>query len=100
MITTDRREIAIDCLVRNASGDGVKLVVPNTTSLPDQFELHIPRWQGAYRVRARWRQLEEVGVEIERPQQSAAPVPLALARRVKQLEAENAALKRRLAGSE
>jgi len=96
-ITTDRRLIAIDCIVRNTSGTGAKLVVPNATLLPEEFELHIPRKNSAYRVCTRWRRLLDVGVEIMPMEASDAPVPLALARRLKRLEAENVGLKRQLA---
>jgi hypothetical protein len=99
-ITTDRRLIAIDCVVRNTSGAGARLAVPHATLLPDEFELHIPKKNCAYRVRACWRRTEEVGVEIVPLEVADAPIPLTLARRLKILEAENAALKRRLAGTD
>ena len=47
--------MTIDCVVRDTSGVGARLVVPNATLLPDTFELHIPSRQSAYRVRTRWR---------------------------------------------
>jgi hypothetical protein len=96
-ITTDRRLIAIDCLVRNTSGAGARLVVPHATLLPEEFELHIPRKNSAYRVRACWRRLEDVGIEIMPLAACDAPVPLALARRVRTLETENAGLRKQLA---
>jgi hypothetical protein len=99
-ITTDRRLISIDCVVRNMSGAGAKLVVPNATLLPDEFELHIAKRETASRVRARWRRERELGVEIVPLAAEQAPVPLALARRIKRLEAENAGLKRRLGEDE
>ena len=99
-ITTDRKLIAIDCVVRNTSGAGAKLVVPNPTLLPDILELHIPRKNVAYRVRACWRHLDDVGVEIMPLELADAPVPLAMARRLKRLEAENVALRRQLSGNE
>jgi hypothetical protein len=99
-ITTDRRLIAIDCVVRNTSGSGAKLIVSNATLLPDVFELHIPRKNSAYRVRACWRQLDHVGVEIMPLEESEAPVPLAMARRLRRLEEENTALRRQLGTSE
>src|SRR6266545_2930225 len=86
VITTDRRLTGLDCLVRNTSGAGAKIVLPHTALLPDHFELHIPFKRSAYRVRARWRRLEEIGVEIVPLQASAAPVPLALARQIRQLQ--------------
>jgi len=73
-ITTDRRLIAIDCVVRNTSGTGARLVVPHATLLPDIFELHIPKKNCAYRVRACWRQTEDVGVEVVGAEDVAAPV--------------------------
>jgi hypothetical protein len=99
-ITTDRRLIAIDCVVRNLSGAGAKLVVPNAVLLPDEFELHIAKRDSASRVRARWRRERELGVEVMPLALHAAPVPLALARRIKRLEAENAGLRRRLGEGE
>jgi hypothetical protein len=97
-ITTDRRLIAMDCVVRNTSGAGARLIVADSTLLPDVFDLHIPRKDSAYRVRACWRQLGHVGVEIMPMDAGAAPIPLVMARRLKRLEAENAQLKRRLNG--
>jgi hypothetical protein len=97
-ITTDRRLIAIDCVVRNTSGAGARLVVPHATLLPDVFELHIPKKNSAYRVHTRWRGAGDVGVEVMPLDATEAPIPLTLARRLKVLEAENAALRRQLAG--
>ncbi|HLH89172.1 MAG TPA: PilZ domain-containing protein [Xanthobacteraceae bacterium] len=96
LITTDRRLIAIDCVVRNMSGAGAKLRVANATLLPEEFELHIAKTETASRVRTRWRREHELGVEIIPLAAHDAPVPLALARRIKRLEAENAGLKQRL----
>jgi hypothetical protein len=97
-ITTDRRLIAIDCVVRNTSGSGARLVIPHATLLPDVFELHIPKKNTAYRVRTCWRGEGDVGVEIMPLDAADAPTPLTLARRLKILEAENAALRRKLSG--
>ena len=99
-ITTDRRLISIECVVRNTSGAGARLAVPHATLLPDVFELHIPKKNCAYRVRTAWRGADDVGVEILPLDAVDAPIPLTLARRLKILEAENAALKRQLSGSE
>ena len=95
-IVTDPRLTAINCLVRNTSGAGARLVVASGALLPDEFDLHIPKTQAQYRVRARWRRSEELGVEVAPAPVAAAPVALELARRIKRLEAENAGLKRRL----
>jgi len=94
-ITTDHRLIAIDCVVRNMSGKGAKILVPSTSLVPDEFVLHITSRETAYRMRPRWRTHCALGVEVV-PLADNAPVPLAAARRKKQLEAENAKLKGRL----
>ena len=97
-ITTDRRLISIECVVRNTSGRGARLVVPSATLVPEIFELHIPKKNSAYRVRTCWRGADGVGVEIMPLDAADAPIPLTLARRLKILEAENAALRRQLSG--
>lgn len=99
-ITTARKLTSIDCVVRNTSGAGARLVVANATMLPDTFELHIPRKNTAFRVRARWRRLEDVGVEVMGFDASDAPIPITLARRLKKLETENAEFKRRLSDTD
>jgi hypothetical protein len=95
-ITTDHKLIAIDCVVRNMSGKGAKLLVPSTTLIPDEFVLHITSRDTAYRMRPRWRSHRALGVEVVPLTDDRAPVPLASARRMKALEAENIGLKRRL----
>jgi len=95
-ITTDHKLIAIDCVVRNMSGKGAKLIVSNTTLVPDEFILQITSRETAYRVRPRWRGERALGVEVMPLAADHAPVPLAAARRIKQLEAENAGLRRQL----
>jgi hypothetical protein len=96
-ITTDARLTGLDGVVRNTSDAGARLAVPATATIPNQFELYIPHRQTACVVRTRWRRCDEVGVEIEAAQPDAAPISLALARRAKLAEAENARLKRLLA---
>ncbi len=99
-ITTERRLISIDCVVRNTSGSGARLDVPHAALLPEVFELHIPKKSCACQVRTRWRGENHVGVEIMPVAATEAPIPLTLARRLKILEAENAALRRQLHGTD
>jgi PilZ domain-containing protein len=99
-ITTDRKLIAIDCVVRNMSGKGAKLFVPGATLVPDEFVLQITSRETAYRVRPRWRGDRALGVEVMPLAADDAPVPLAVARRIKRLEVENAGLRRELSERE
>ena len=64
-ITFNRRQSLLDCLVRNASDCGAKLVLTGTTFVPREFELVIAKSKAEYRARVMWRQGEEVGIQFE-----------------------------------
>lgn len=98
---------SMDCLVRDMSASGARLSLSETTTLPDAFELYIPQKEKTYRSSLAWRRADSVGITFldEAP---PAPAPaaadeasslLALVRRVSELEAENAALRRLLMGA-
>jgi len=95
---------SMDCLVRDMSPSGARLSLSETTTLPDAFELYIPQKDKTYRSTLAWRRLDSIGVTFQEeatPAPVAAPVDdaaslVALVRRVSELEAENAALRRLL----
>jgi hypothetical protein len=101
---------SFDCLVRDLSSSGARLVMSDATTLPDAFDLYIPQKDRTYRATLRWRREDGIGVTFEEPARAAptpAPAPdlpaseasvTLLLRRVSELEAENAALRRLLAG--
>jgi hypothetical protein len=120
-IAFNRRQSLLDCLVRNTSESGAKLVLEATTFVPRDFDLMILKHGAEYRAKVVWRRAEEVGVRLERVQVAIAsdrvlPVrqrvefrrdrvvldvgaeltPMALIRRLKRLRQQNAALRRRL----
>jgi hypothetical protein len=97
-IAFNGRRSTADCLIRNTSASGARLVVDNNAFVPDTFELHVPQRQAGYRARMKWRSISEAGVEIERFADAGPPIPLEPTRRLKQLEHENAFLRRRLTG--
>ena len=49
------------------------------------------------RATARWRRQDQIGIEFERLNKNEAPIPISLARRLKQLESNSAELKLRIA---
>ena len=83
--------VSHDCLIRNMSEAGAKIVVAPDVGLPDVFDLVVPSRQTTYRARLRWRSLDEIGVAFS-PSDSE-PVT----QRIALLEVENKVLRRQLA---
>lgn len=99
---------SFDCLVRDMSSSGARLVMSDATTLPEAFDLYIPQKDRTYRATLRWRREDGIGVTFEEPVRAAgsAPAPdpatteaalAMLLKRVSELETENAALRRLLA---
>ena len=82
-------------------GAGARLLLSETATLPEKFDLHIPQKDRTYRAQLRWRREDGIGVTFDNGSDIAETAPdltmTALLRRVGELEAENAALRRRLA---
>ncbi|GJD77902.1 PilZ domain-containing protein [Methylobacterium gregans] len=102
---------SMDCMVRDFSPSGARLALSETATLPASFDLYIPQKDRTYRATLRWRREDGIGVTFAEEAAAAAPPPPAapaaetadasltvLLRRISELEAENAALRRVLAG--
>lgn len=101
---------SFDCLVRDMSSSGARLVMSDAATLPEAFDLYIPQKDRTYRATLRWWREDGIGVTFEEPSRAAATsasmadpatTETALAmllKRVSELETENAALRRLLAG--
>lgn len=63
-IVFNNRNSTFQCQIRNISETGAKLEVSDTVSLPNEFELQIPKQGKTYQVRLRWRALDSIGVEF------------------------------------
>ncbi len=99
---------SMDCMVRDFSPSGARLALSETATLPASFDLYIPQKDRTYRATLRWRREDGIGVTFV--EEAAPPAPAApaaetadasltvLLRRISELEAENAALRRVLAG--
>jgi hypothetical protein len=86
----------IDCLVRNMSRNGAKLVFEGTVLLPGEFELTLPQKGESRRARIVWRSEGEAGIAFLQPGGEGV-VPIGMARRIRRLEADRAALQTRVA---
>lgn len=54
-----------DCLIRNLSGGGALLVVPDTTGIPDHFDLKFDAIPPVHPTTVRWRNLTALGVSFD-----------------------------------
>ena len=100
-VAFNARSSTMDCLVRNISEEGARLVFAAETTLPQEFELTVPHRKLEARARIVWRTGTEMGVTFVVASQASTPaeiVPISYARRLRDCEAERAALKRRIEG--
>jgi hypothetical protein len=98
MIHFNNRRSAVDCLIRDISPYGARLIFSDAVTTPDVLELYIPQKEQTLRVQVIWRHGQEVGVAFA---QAASMEPAAeqqqsgdLAERVARLEIEILGLKR------
>lgn len=96
----NNRRSALDCLIRDISDTGAKLIFSDSVQTPDTIELYVPQKEQTLRAEVQWRRGDEIGVAFtdaetlgpDRPAGSAAE----LAARVQKLEDEVASLRRLL----
>ena len=72
VVAFNKGRSAIDCLVRNFSTDGAKVVFADTVLVPDAFDLAVARKERTFRARMVWRLENEVGVAFADPGTAAA----------------------------
>jgi hypothetical protein len=103
MIYFNNRRNAVDCLVRDISLYGARLIFSDAVTTPDVLDLYIPQKEQTVRVHVIWRLGQEVGVAFpQASQMDPAAEPSApgsspgqaLAERVARLEMEIVGLKR------
>jgi hypothetical protein len=95
-IVFHNRASTIDCTIRNISKTGARLVFGAAVPVPDEFDLLIHHKGETHRCRIAWRNASEVGVAfLDAPTGELPPSPEA-ERRIRALEAERSALKRRI----
>jgi hypothetical protein len=94
----DKRRGAIDCLIRDISDEGARIIFSDAVNFPDVVELYIPQKEQTVRARVQWRRGDEVGLAFPDAARSASVQPQFgdLAQRVAELETEMAALRRTL----
>jgi hypothetical protein len=99
MIYFNNRRSAVDCLIRDISNFGARVIFSDSVQTPDVLDLYIPQKEQTLRAHVIWRHGTEVGIAFEQaPSQpdQASEASGDLAERVARLEAELAAMKRLL----
>lgn len=96
-IAFNKRNSTMDCRVRDFSSTGARVHLTNAAVIPDQFDLTIARKERSFRARMVWRRVDEAGVTFLGEYNGEMPVPLELAKRLRQSEAEKVALRKRIA---
>ena len=90
-INFNNRQSVLDCLIRDISPHGARLIFSGAVAVPDVLELHIPQKDQTLRAHVISRHGREIRVAFAQPAAATADLP-----RVQRLEAEVAALKRLL----
>jgi hypothetical protein len=92
----NNRRTAIDCLVRDISETGARLIFPGDVNLPDVIDLHIPKNEQTLKAEVHWHRGDEAGIAFTNPAARGGSADTALVERVEKLEAEIVALKKTL----
>jgi hypothetical protein len=88
-----------DCLVRDLTNQGARIIFSDSINIPALIDLHIPQKDYTVRARVIWRQGVEIGLAF--PDASlvpSAPQSNDLAERVSKIEAEIVLMRRTLKG--
>src|SRR5262245_4377325 len=67
----NNRRSTLDCLIRDISESGARLIFSDAVSIPDIVDLHIPQKDQTLRAHVQWRHGDEVGVAFGNAQRAA-----------------------------
>lgn len=92
----NKRRGAVDCLIREISDEGARIIFSDAVNVPDLVELYVPQKEQTLRARVHWRHGDEIGLGFPDLARSAAAPELGeLALRVAKLESTVATLRRK-----
>jgi PilZ domain len=93
----NKRRNSFDCLIRDMSDEGARIVFSEAVSVPDVVDLYIPQKEQTVRAHVQWRHGDEIGLAFPDALRAAeGTTDSELAMRVAQLEAEVSSLRRML----
>ena len=95
-IVFNNRSSTLDCLVRNLSQDGAKIVFADGVAVPAEFDVMIHKRDESRRARVIWRDATQAGVVfLHATLDNVVSIEAAL--KLRKLDAEREALARRVA---
>ena len=86
----------MDCVVRNMSQNGARIVFVSTDTVPNEFDLTVQHKGDSRRARIIWRTKKDAGV-VFLDNDDSGVISIQTARRIQRLEAERAILAKRVA---
>ena len=90
----NNRRSSVECLIRDISDKGARILISTGVNIPNSVELYIPQKDQTLRARVEWRQEDEIGLAfVEANIAGTPPPPQELTQRMAQLESEIASLR-------
>src|ERR1700728_3524486 len=74
-VYVDKRRGALDCLIRDISEEGARIIFSDAVNVPDMVELYIPQKEQTLRARVQWRHGHEVGLAFPSAGRAGAAPP-------------------------
>jgi hypothetical protein len=90
------RRASVDCLIRDISPQGARILISTSVNIPDTVELYIPQKAQTLRARVGWRHNEDIGLVFTEADLGLRTQPQAneMSQRIVQLEDEINSLRR------
>ena len=92
----NHRHSTMDCVVRNLSEGGARIVLPRFVLLPPEMDFVVPSTDRSYRARVAWQDDCDIGLSFLDYNPAATIVPIDLAVRIRGLEGERRRLRQRI----
>jgi hypothetical protein len=91
----NNRRSSVECLIRDISHLGARILISGSVNIPDVVDLYIPQKEQTLQARVEWRQEDEIGLSFVRASSAAGErsPPQELTQRMAQLESEIASLR-------
>jgi PilZ domain-containing protein len=94
VIHFDKSRGGTNCLIRDLSDTGARIVLSPAVTIPNTVELQIPQRGQTFRAQVQWRRADEIGLAFSDPRAETARRESGLLERIAELEAEITTLRR------